>query len=398
MWNLLVVEDETIVRLGLRYMLNWDELTVNWKAEAANGHEALKVLAQEEIHIVMTDIRMPGMDGLELARRIKELYPDVQIIFFSSFEDFPYVKEAVRIGVVDYLHKPTMAAEEIAAALRKASDTLVQLHQESEPQVQDYSDKDRDGLLQSMLEPAAVEQAEDWLERWRRFGLDSLFGAGYRLAILRIADQETAEPQAALARFMSFRYFLEEYITREWAGILLSRANNELVWLLPQQPDGADSGAMETYLEQLEQGLFRMLGIRMAYAYSGAHLKAEELPEAYRTTAALEALSGGKLSGIIRLATAYIEDHLLEDVTLARTAEAIHVSVSHLSRQFLKETGQHFNEYLTAKKMLLARRLLRESNRKVYEVAEELGYANPHYFSKLFKDDTGLTPLEFRNQ
>lgn len=48
--------------------------------------------------------------------------------------------------------------------------------------------------------------------------------------------------------------------------------------------------------------------------------------------------------------------------------------------------------------MLLARKLLRESNRKVYEVAEELGYANPHYFSKLFKDDTGLTPLEFRNQ
>ncbi|MEI2397327.1 response regulator, partial [Paenibacillus phytohabitans] len=60
MWNLLVVEDETIVRLGLRYMLNWDELAIAWKAEAANGHEALKVLAREEIHIVMTDIRMPG--------------------------------------------------------------------------------------------------------------------------------------------------------------------------------------------------------------------------------------------------------------------------------------------------------------------------------------------------
>jgi two-component system response regulator YesN len=396
MWNLLVVEDETIVRLGLRYMLDWDELAITWKAEAANGHEALKVLAQEEIHIVMTDIRMPGMDGLELARRIKEQYSQVQIIFFSSFEDFPYVKEAVRIGVVDYLHKPTMAAEEISAALRKASDTLEQLHKEAVPKAQGYSDKDRDSFLLSMIE--APEPPDDWKEQWQRCGLESLYGEGYRLAILRMADNDTAEPQAALARFMSFRYFLEEYTSREWGGILFSRENKELVWLLPQKESGDEAGAMQTYLEQLEQGLFKMLGIRMAYTYTRVYLNAAELPEAYRSAAASEPVSGGRLSGIIRHATAYIEEHLLEDVTLARTAEAIHVSVSHLSRQFLKETGQHFNEYITAKKMLLARKLLRESNRKVYEVAEELGYANPHYFSKLFKDDTGLTPLEFRNQ
>ncbi|AIQ56595.1 response regulator transcription factor [Paenibacillus borealis] len=400
MWNLLVVEDETIVRLGLRYMLNWDELEITWKAEAANGHEALKVLAREEIHIVMTDIRMPGMDGLELARRIKEQYPSVQIIFFSSFEDFPYVKEAVRIGVVDYLHKPTMAAEEITAALRKASDTLEQLHQEAVPQVPGYSDKDRDQFLQSML-GAEEQPVENWMEEWQRYGLESLYGEGYRLAILRMADNEGIEPQAALARFMSFRYFLEEYTSREWGGILLSRENKELVWLLPQKVSVDEAGAgaaMQSDLDQLAQGLHKMLGIRMTYTCSGIHRTAAELPEAYRSAAEREPASGGRLSGIIRLATAYIDEHLLEEVTLARTAEAIHVSVSHLSRQFLKETGQHFNEYMTAKKMLLARRLLRESNRKVYEVAEELGYANPHYFSKLFKDDTGLTPLEFRNQ
>lgn len=398
MWNLLVVEDETIVRLGLRYMLNWDELAIAWKAEAANGHEALKVLAREEIHIVMTDIRMPGMDGLELARRIKEQYPSVQIIFFSSFEDFPYVKEAVRIGVVDYLHKPTMAAEEITAALLKAAGTLEQLHQAAVPQVPGYSDKDRDLFLQSMLETQAP--LENWMEQWQQYGLESLYGEGYRLAILRMAENEGIEPQAALARFMSFRYYLEEYTSREWGGILLSRENKELVWLLPQKAsvDEAGAGAMESNLDQLGQGLYKMLGIRMAYTCSGIHRTAAELPEAYRSAAEREPVSGGRLSGIIRLATAYIDEHLLEDVTLARTAEVIHVSVSHLSRQFLKETGQHFNEYMTAKKMLLARKLLRESNRKVYEVAEELGYANPHYFSKLFKDDTGLTPLEFRNQ
>lgn len=393
MWNLLVVEDETIVRLGLRYMLNWDELGINWKAEASNGHEALKLLTQEEIHIVMTDIRMPGMDGLELARRIKEQYGEVQIIFFSSFEDFPYVKEAVRIGVVDYLHKPTMAAEEIAAALQKAAATLEGLHQEKVPQ--GYTDKDREDLLVQLI--TAEELPADWTEKWRQAGLESRYGQGWQLAVLRMAESAAAELPSK-ARFMSFRYFLEEYTSREWGGMLLSLEDKELVWLLPLDAAQADAGAMQEDLEQLDQGLFRMLGIRLAYTYSAIHRTAGELPEAYRAAAGREPATGGRFSGVIRHATAYIDEHLLEDLTLAKTAEQVHVSVSHLSRLFLKETGLHFNEYVTAKKMLLARRLLRESNRKVYEVAEALGYANPHYFSKLFKDDTGMTPLEFRNQ
>ncbi len=385
----MVVEDETIVRLGLRYMMDWNELDINWKAEASGGEEALELLEKEEIHIVMTDIRMPGMDGLTLARQIKERYSWIQIIFFSSFEDFPYVKEAVRIGVVDYLHKPTMEPEEIAAALRKARANLEE-QQAATPA--GYTDKERESFLLEWLEGERLPEGME--ERVRRFGLRTLLGAGVQLAILHIEGEVKPE----LARFMSFRYYLEEYAVRQWGGLLVSRGQCELIWLLPRSGKGHDEEEIHEYLKQLEQGLSNMLSLRMAYTYTGIRDGLEELPEAYRTAAAQPLSSEGGYSGIVRLATGYIDQFLLKEVTLARIAEEVHVSVSHLSRVFLKETGQHFNEYVTAKKMLLARKMLRESNLKVYEVAEQLGYANPHYFSKLFKDDIGMTPLEFRNQ
>ncbi len=385
----MVVEDETIVRLGLRYMMDWNELGINWKAEASGGQEALELLEKEEIHIVMTDIRMPGMDGLTLARQIKERYGWIQIIFFSSFEDFPYVKEAVRIGVVDYLHKPTMEPEEIAVALRKAHANLEE-QQAAAPA--GYTDKERESFLLEWLEgEGPPEGAEDHI---RRFGLRTWFGAGFQLSILHIEGEAMPE----LARFMSFRYYLEEYGAQKWGGLLISREQCELIWLLPRGGASQDEEAIHEYLKELEQGLSNMLGIRVAYTYTGIWGGLEELPEAYRTAVAQPLASEGGYRGIVRLATSYIDQYLLKDVTLARIAEEVHVSVSHLSRVFLKETGQHFNEYVTAKKMLLARKMLRESNLKVYEVAEQLGYANPNYFSKLFKDDIGMTPLEFRNQ
>ena len=117
MWNLMVVEDEPIVRMGLRYMINWEKYDVNWKAEASNGEEALRVLEEEDIHIVMTDIRMPGMDGLTLAKEIKKRKDSTVIIFLSSYDNFPYVKEALRLEAVNYLHKPTMDELEVEETL-----------------------------------------------------------------------------------------------------------------------------------------------------------------------------------------------------------------------------------------------------------------------------------------
>lgn len=391
MWNLLVVEDEPIARIGLRYMLDWGALGIRWKAEASNGFEALEAIEEDDIHIVLTDIRMPGMDGLELARTVKQRQEHIQIVFLSSFEDLPYVKEAVRIGVVDYLHKPTMDEEEIVGTLRKAVDNLERL----KPPARENRREEQERLLLRLAEGTDVPA--EWEEDWKRCGLDEYSRSGFRLVLFRLEGVQADESKSGQARWASFLSFVREYTAHERGGELVPRGQGELLWVFPEKP-GSDRGqGIAADLERLRREVANLLHLHLVYADSGLLRSGADLAGAYSKLAAALA-EEASFGGLVRLAVAYVDAHLLEEISLAKTAKEIHVSAGHLSRTFLKETGRHFSEYVTEKKMELAKRLLRETNRKVYEIAAELGYANPHYFSKVFRDATGWTPLDYRNQ
>ncbi|WP_178019820.1 response regulator [uncultured Paenibacillus sp.] len=397
MWNLLVVEDEAIVRMGLRYMVDWEAQGVCWKAEAANGEEALKMLESEEIHIVMTDIRMPGMDGIELGRRIRSQRPHhIQMIYLSSYDDFPYVKEAIRLNALDYLHKPTMDEEEIKRALHKAVSLLEQNAPGALPA---WSEEERNAWLVSLLDTYTYPR-----EMQVRELAQGALAQGLWLAAIRLrddaADQIAATEAKDHLKFISIRYLIEEYVGRDWGGIVFHRNRREIIWLAPavSKSGGDDHCGREPYLERLRGKIFELLNASIVYSMSSVYGHPRHIPEAYLEAELKFPVNLQSDSLHIRLAKEYVDSHLLEDITLQKVADSIPISPGYLSRIFLREVGESFSEYVIRNKIIHAQKLLRETNKKVYEIAEILSYTNPHYFSKLFKDRVGMTPLEYRNR
>ncbi|MFK7696316.1 response regulator [Paenibacillus sp. HJGM_3] len=122
--NVIVVDDEPIIRIGLRSMLDWEGAGLRLVGEAEDGEEAWTLLEALEVDLLITDLLMPRMDGLELLRRIKDQGKDVSTIVLSCVDDFAWVKEAMKLGAKDYILKPTMEPEQLLQIMEEARQDL----------------------------------------------------------------------------------------------------------------------------------------------------------------------------------------------------------------------------------------------------------------------------------
>ncbi|KAB8128068.1 response regulator transcription factor [Gracilibacillus oryzae] len=117
LYKVLIVDDELLIRQGIINFINWEEEGYQIIGEASNGKEAMQIIEKSRPHIIITDIVMPEVDGIELVKSVKERYPEIEIIVLSSFEDFHYVKSTFQNGVADYILKPKLNARELLTTL-----------------------------------------------------------------------------------------------------------------------------------------------------------------------------------------------------------------------------------------------------------------------------------------
>lgn len=172
-YNVFVADDEPMIRYGLISCIAWEEEGLRLMGEAANGEAALRKLQEEPADILITDIKMPIMDGLELVRQAKALNPRVQAILVSSYNDFEYAREAVKLGVVvDYLLKPTMEPEDLLAIVRtckaKLDEQQEHIREEARAAQVEHSTQLRrlEGELRNIL--AGHRTSPSWMPDWMR--------------------------------------------------------------------------------------------------------------------------------------------------------------------------------------------------------------------------------------
>src|SRR5690606_19845438 len=119
MCKVLIVDDEMLIRQGIINYIDWEQEGFQIVGEASNGQEAMQMIGEFSPHIVVTDIVMPIMDGIDLVREAKKAYPHLEIIVLSSFENFDYVRSTFQNGVADYILKPKLNGAELLRILKQ---------------------------------------------------------------------------------------------------------------------------------------------------------------------------------------------------------------------------------------------------------------------------------------
>ncbi|MBQ9612745.1 MAG: response regulator [Lachnospiraceae bacterium] len=270
MLKVLVVEDEELIRKGIVLATDWASIGCVVAAEAGNGEEGLRLALELKPDIIIADIRMPKMDGLEMLKALRENGSEASVIILTSYSSFEYARTALRLGAVDFLLKPY-----------------------------------HDGELE-----AAIGRLREEIDERKK------------ASAARIEPSSSAGPSAS----------------RKGAG------------------SGPADPAQET----------------------------GSLVNKSRNT---------------KMAIDYIEAHYADpNISVGSIANALEISEGHLSHVFKRETGMTILGYLTRQRIHAAQDLLINSNYKVYEVCEKVGYRDITYFSATFKKVTGLSPTEFQNR
>ncbi|MGG1518535.1 response regulator [Paenibacillus oryzisoli] len=226
--RILIVDDEILVRIGLKTIIPRDQDDFQVIGEAASGLEALQILEAQPCDIVLTDIRMPEMDGLALLKEIRERWPHIKCLILSNHHDFAYVQQALRLGAVEYVTKLEINPSELMAKLRTLREQISQERQEQaaltklEQKVNEYSSEVKEKRLRELLLGHATRSE---IEQMRReFKLEQL-EAPLSAAVVQI---EKYDELTQNNRFQSDR-LLSYTVKNVLSEILKKYDNGELV-------------------------------------------------------------------------------------------------------------------------------------------------------------------------
>lgn len=362
MYKVYFTEDEEYVRRAIVDTTDWESLGFSICGEAGDGETALREVLSIKPDVLITDIKMPKMDGLELSHLVKKELPDIIIIILSGYDEFDFTQQAIRIGVSDYILKPIVPAK-LMRVLMHAAELIEQKKDE----------KKKSRIVQR---PSAVLLDEEEEELWKndrvvdRFAIFNFVKTGDRSEIISFSSQisETIW-NAAHGSHLFFTCCLYDFF------MTLKDATASV---------GIDCG---------------LSGASMCSVDEIADC--EELESLIRAAltqviSARDDMADSK-SQCVTQARLFIEVHHSDpNLSLSVVAEAVNTAPNYLSTLLNRKSGQSFSEFLNQVRIRHAMELLRTTTRSLSSISTAVGYTDPYYFSKTFKKVMGVSPNEFR--
>ncbi|WP_322923239.1 response regulator [Paenibacillus campi] len=513
MKKIILVDDEILIRESIRERIDWENERFHYCGDAADGELALPLIEQHLPDIVITDIKMPFMDGLELCAVVRQRFPHIKVIILSGHDDFHYVQTALRLGATDYCLKPFSAAD-LLQLLRTVSDRIDQ--EENAKKCEHYTaEKLFADLCGGLVNTVTALKVADQLKL-------PLMTSHYAVAILTLCSTDLTKPELDPASCWEAGRWVDGRLSEQIDCFMYKRSRTDTVLILKGKQAEDVCAPLHLLVNELQLVLNaqfnceltvslgsvqeRLQGIHRSYVEAEAQQMAGKLSRQHKAaymqttfdssyetvlldrnglldflklgspqaapdfmltfTAGLDNMNwdspyayyllhhltlemvaaakqnfqtsrstedvmaelqqqlkriasrdecqhyllqlltqlwewrqagADKYGELIDKAKLYIRQHYGDDqLSLYEVSKQLAVSSSHLSKIFSQETGQTMTDYLTLLRIGKAKELLKMTRHKTFEIAFQVGYKDPHYFSNLFKKITGLTPTEYR--
>lgn len=396
--NVLVVDDESFIANSITALLQCQN---QWELDvykAYSGEEALVLMRNMRVDILITDIRMPGMDGLELCHLTQSLWPECIRILLTAYQDFSFAHKAIRDGIDSYLLK-TESDESILAEFGRA---ISRFQKKQERFTQDLPAKKYRPDMNS--EPfrilLSIPQSNDQTHAILRTMGISLF----EFWILSFDLQGITDHIGTL------EWMVHEQVAGRGKMIASCLLEKRLFFLLlPDAPVSSLQGALELVQQHYSSAYGSDISIVISlineknwnfnaeytrimdfFATNKEELTSYiyQMPASQQETEPIHEL----LNKLIK----YIKDHIQEDLSLGLLSEIIGYSPTYLSKLFHEKTGQSLSAYISTMKIERIKRLMLNPDLSLNDISSTLGFSSRSYFNRYVKRMTGFNPQQLR--
>jgi two-component system response regulator YesN len=347
MIKILIVDDELWIRHGIREQLNLTGLGIEIVGEAGNGRQAVEMIGKHKPDILLTDVRMPIMDGIELIKYVFDNDLEIKTAIISGYSDFEYAKKAISFGVSAYILKPIDENElkRTVAGMIESTDA----ERQDVVEEKEYSS----GRISNFVYCVENLQEEEVFAE-----IEYLF---------RGTDGPTNEPSILLRNnILSLVFALNKALANYGASVEHILREHDIPKKIINE--SRDLRELKDYFREMVTSLMQYIRKNKKSA----------------------------VKSVIEEALVFIGTNYCEDISLQLLSDKYYLNTAYLSRTFKSVAGMNFNEYLTKTRMEAAAQLLANKKLKVKDIAKLTGYNNPNYFMKKFRSYFNTTPSRFR--